>query len=79
MPRGSDLAALEWLERAAAGGDETARADAHGGEQQTPDLFVHAKMAARYPAGAISSTLAQGSHFVDPRLPWNAGTSQTHC
>src|SRR5262249_40628456 len=48
MPRGSDLGALEWLGRAAAGGDETARADAHGGEQQTPDLFVHAKMAARH-------------------------------
>ena len=43
------------------------------GERQKREFFSHREMAARYPASAIGTTLAQGRHFFDETLVWNGG------
>jgi len=41
------------------------------GECQPAAFFAHPEMVDRYSAGLLSTRLAQGRHFFDPRLPWN--------
>ena len=48
------------------------------GERQQREFFSHPEMASRYPADAICSTLAQGRHFFDETLMWNAGSHAMH-
>jgi hypothetical protein len=45
------------------------------GGRQPPAFFAHPEMVARYPASLITTGLARGLHFFDPRLPWNGAHS----
>jgi S-adenosylmethionine synthetase len=43
------------------------------GERQQAAFFTLTEMVERYSASLITTGLAQGRHFFDPRLPWNGG------
>ena len=48
------------------------------GERQKREFFSHPEMPARYPANVIGPMLAQGRHFLDETLMWNAGSHEFH-